>query len=90
MNINYLSYYIPDSKVSIDKVIGCYTESELPNDFKDKQELTFFFQRFIGLKCIHVAESLDEVELIDKAFEKIDEKPKSLLPDIKLIMRISS
>lgn len=89
MNICHLSYYIPDNTVSIEQVINCYAKSELPPDFEDKEELAFFFQRFVGLKEVHIDESLDEIQLIDKSFEKIGKNRSMLLSDIKLIVDFS-
>lgn len=89
MNINYLTYYIPKNKVSINDIIDCYEESELPEEFSDKQELIYFFERFVGLSEVYIDNDIDEIELIDKAFSKLDIKAQSSLCDIKLIVDFS-
>uniref|UniRef100_UPI00359C7398 hypothetical protein n=1 Tax=Bacteroides ovatus TaxID=28116 RepID=UPI00359C7398 len=89
MNINYMTYYIPENKVSVNDIIDCYEKAELPKEFNDKQELSYFFERFIGLNEVYIDNNIDEVELIDRAFRKMDIETKLSLCDIELIIDFS-
>ena len=87
--INYIDYFIPEHRMSIEKVFNCLTtKTALPAAFETCEDGIAFFKNVLGLKEVPDATGMNEAEMLAPVLTRFFETNTVEASDIQWIILI--
>lgn len=86
IRFNYIDYYLPREKLSIDDLLDRIQDSALPGIFSDKEEYKMFAKSVLKLDGIIVENKLTTAEMMENLVEKMFAQQAVKPEDIDIII----